>query len=144
MRKFCQGLLEPGKQERGAQNYKAWRPLVLRCLHNRVLTNPSNIKNTYTPEIRTLACFCHSAQGFSFSRLPNKGWPVYPQYQWLRHWTRCSPVNRVRDCSSRALASAEMKYTTTEKKCLAIIWAVQKIHHFLLGTLFNWKKSTSS
>ena len=39
--------------------------------------------------------------------------------------------------ASRALTSTEQKYTTSEKECLAIIWATRKFRHYLLGTSFT-------
>ena len=42
----------------------------------------------------------------------------------------------VMEYASRVLNSAEKKYTTTEKECLAIVWTVHKFRHFLLGAPF--------
>ena len=38
---------------------------------------------------------------------------------------------------SRSLTKQEMKLTVTEKECLAVIWSVEKLRHYLEGVHFT-------
>ena len=42
-------------------------------------------------------------------------------------------VNRPIAFASKSLTELEAKYTTTEKECLALVFAVQKFHSYLFG-----------
>ena len=46
-------------------------------------------------------------------------------------------VNRPIAFASKSLTELEAKYTTTEKECLALVFAVQKFHNYLFGKEFE-------
>jgi hypothetical protein len=46
-------------------------------------------------------------------------------------------VNRVICYASRALTSVEKRYCQTEKEALGIVWACERLHHYLFGVRFT-------
>ena len=46
-------------------------------------------------------------------------------------------VNKPIALASKSLTELEAKYTTTEKECLALVFAVQKFHNHLFGKEFQ-------
>lgn len=43
----------------------------------------------------------------------------------------------VMEYPSRTLTAMERKYATIENEYLAIVWAVNKLHHYLIGVYFT-------
>jgi hypothetical protein len=46
-------------------------------------------------------------------------------------------IDHLLSFASRKLSTAEINYTTTEREGLAMVYALQKFHHYLLGGHFN-------
>ena len=95
----------------------------------------TNEHDTEFEELKSKLCRSHLLRAFDFdkktevitdaSRLKGLG------YALIQRTNEGRPI--LIACGSRSLTSAEKNYATIELECLAVIWAVKKLRHYLLG-----------